>query len=746
MSEPDRTSEEEVRGREEIPLYRRPLYVALAVVLAGVLALQGYGFVTTSRLLDLHAPLLDAIEHIQVQAVFGHLGLEELLYEDREGSLDRVWEHFDEADQYLSALLEGQPGPRGLIRPIVNEEGRAHVQTAKAMVAELRTRAQERVDAWRAGARTAAADETYHRTFQELLAETDSTEAILEDTLDREARLFRNTYLVLFLFTAAALLLGSVGFLRLERRRTVMVRHLRQARKEAQVNEARFRRLVENSADAIFLSDSEGRIIDANSRAWTSLGYSREELLGLHIRDIEAQATPKEIAQDYRKLDAGARLRLERTLRRKDGSTFPVEVHAQALDWGDRRLILGIARDVTLQKEAQEALRRAHEELEERVRERTADLQAAVEDLGREIEVRHRVEEDLRYSEQKYSTLVESSPTGIFIFRDGRIVFANRRLAEISGYSVEEILDTDLSHLIHPDDYPWAMQMAQQRLAGEEVPSDYEVRGITKSGELRWLNVRATVVEYRGGPSILGNLLDITPRKRMEEALSVSEERLRALSTQLLNAQEEERARIARDLHDSIGQALSAIKFGVETALRSCTGDPPKPSVEILESVVPRLQDAVEEVRRISMDLRPSIIDDLGLPATISWHCREFQALHPEVDVERNIEVRDDEIPEDLKIVIFRIVQEAMGNAVRHGEAKHVAISLLRDGETLSLEVADEGRGFDVDAHLSRDRAPSGGFGLTSMSERTEFSGGSFSVESTPGEGTRVTARWALGG
>lgn len=287
--------------------------------------------------------------------------------------------------------------------------------------------------------------------------------------------------------------------------------------------------------------------------------------------------------------------------------------------------------------------------------------------------------------------------------------------------------------------------IAGRRLAGEDVPADYEVRFVRRDGQTRWVNIRSALIEYRGGVSTLGNVQDITGQRAAATALRQSQEALRRLSNRLMTAQEEERARIAREIHDSIGQALSAIKFHVEHALAGCENLGSPPLARSLRDVVARVQETVEEVRRISMALRPSLLDDLGLVATVGWQCREFRAANPTMAVECDLEVEEQDVPERLKIVLFRIIQEAMGNAGRHSGGDAVQVTLRRLGQMLELSVGDNGRGLDL-ASLDERTAEDVGYGLSSMRERAEASGGKLTVELPDAGGTTIRGTWPLGG
>jgi signal transduction histidine kinase len=251
-------------------------------------------------------------------------------------------------------------------------------------------------------------------------------------------------------------------------------------------------------------------------------------------------------------------------------------------------------------------------------------------------------------------------------------------------------------------------------------------------------------VEERTEEVLVANELlrrEAAVRKRSQQALQKSEEQLRSLSGQLLEVQEIERKRISRELHDSIGQSLAALKFGVEGALEKVRHGTIEESVESLEALIPVVQLASEDVRRIHTDLRPSLLDDLGIIATISWFCREFERLYLGIRIEKQVNIGEEEVPEALKIVIFRILQEAMNNVGKHSKANLVRVALRRTDGQIDMVVEDNGQGFDVEKAKSTKDGLSG-LGLTSMKERAELSGGGFSIESNKGEGTTMRATW----
>lgn len=234
---------------------------------------------------------------------------------------------------------------------------------------------------------------------------------------------------------------------------------------------------------------------------------------------------------------------------------------------------------------------------------------------------------------------------------------------------------------------------------------------------------------------------EIQEREKYEEQLRESRKQLKDLSSRLMESGEGLRKEIAKNLHDSLGQMLSAVKYSVENALSQNSGNR-ETDEQSLAKIVPMIQTAIEEVRRISMELRPSILDDLGILATIGWFCREFESVYSTIAVEKNIDVEEDDLPENMKIVIYRILQEAMNNVAKHSKAESVTIGLKHMDGSIVLSIADDGQGFDP--RIMQPKSVSiKGLGLASMRERAEFSGGVFSVQSAPGQGTTVEALWS---
>lgn len=260
-------------------------------------------------------------------------------------------------------------------------------------------------------------------------------------------------------------------------------------------------------------------------------------------------------------------------------------------------------------------------------------------------------------------------------------------------------------------------------LAGDQYPRNLEKEGFLSA--------------------IADTMAGIIVRRRAEEELRESENRLRTLSTKLLATQENERKKIAREVHDSLGSSLSAIKFKVEDVLQRIRLTPSVTISEPLEALVPIIQDTISEARRIQSDLRPPLLDDLGIIATFSWFCRRYQTIYSDIRVDQAITVREEEVPEPLKIVMFRITQEAMNNIGKYAGADRVQLDLRKNDRFIELTIRDNGKGFDPENLLSRESLKKG-MGLSSMKERAELSGGSWAIDSQIGKGTVIKAVWPI--
>ncbi len=302
-------------------------------------------------------------------------------------------------------------------------------------------------------------------------------------------------------------------------------------------------------------------------------------------------------------------------------------------------------------------------------------------------------------------------------------------LRKISDYDI----DKDQCYAVLIIDDITARQSVEESLKGHAEELEKEVDSQTK--ELKHANSQ---FEH-----------ELQAKKAANKELKESQICRLALLREIFTTQEKERKRIACGLHDSVGQSLGATKFKLEELLID------KQDIFIADydeftNVVKNLQSIIQEVRHISMDLRPAMLDDLGVLVTLNWFCREFGNTYTGLSVKKIINVDESDISEDNKVVIFRIVQEAMNNIAKYAKATNIVLELSKSDYGVILCISDNGVGFDMDLLKSKgcnaldddSNHPKCSFGLSSMRERAESTNGKFLIESTPGRGTSVIVSW----
>lgn len=351
----------------------------------------------------------------------------------------------------------------------------------------------------------------------------------------------------------------------------------------------------------------------------------------------------------------------------------------------------------------------------------------------RRIAAQTRVLEELRESEEKYRELFTNAIEGIYRSTpDGRYIDVNPALAQIYGFgSPNEMLaavkDIGRQLYVNPERRADFMRLLEKH--GEVRNFEYEAR--RKDGSTIWISGNARAVRNAAGDLLYyeGTVEDITDRKQAEEML-------RQLPGRVLEAQESERKRIARELHDSVGQMLSAAKMRIHAVTSG---------MELLRREVPAhldqarsvIQRAIEEVRRISHNLRPSELDDLGLLPALQSLCDEF---HERAKIRTTLIQPSTflNLPDEANLTAYRVVQEALNNVEKYAQASSVTVEVTADHCSLHIRIKDDGRGFDSSGvRTSRQ----GGFGLMGMIERVALVGGNATVESTIGRGTTISVR-----
>ncbi len=307
---------------------------------------------------------------------------------------------------------------------------------------------------------------------------------------------------------------------------------------------------------------------------------------------------------------------------------------------------------------------------------------------------------------------------------------ANRRLFFGDGVSKGARLE-DYVDVIHPDDRAWVIDRRGELLGGTGS-GDIEYRVVWPDGSVHWIFGRATVVRDESGRPlrVFGTNADITERKRAEDELARRTQQLEALSRRLIQAQEAERRAVARELHDDFGQVLTALRLNLQR-----TGRDDAESIALVDGAISRM-------RELAQDLRPPLLDEYGLEASLRWYV-EREAKRAGLACRLALAPLAQRPPAAVETTCFRVAQEALTNVIRHAQAHVVDVELSQANGTLQLVVRDDGRAFDVPA--ARMHAAHGGSqGLLSMQERVTLAGGDLEIDSAAGRGTSVRARLPL--
>jgi PAS domain S-box-containing protein len=320
----------------------------------------------------------------------------------------------------------------------------------------------------------------------------------------------------------------------------------------------------------------------------------------------------------------------------------------------------------------------------------------------------------------------------------GRIVSCNAAAERLYGYSAAEMIGRHASLFAPPDRREEITEIRGRVAHGERV--ELETERSRKDGTRVPVSLTISPIRDTRGLVVAAAAIvrDMTERKLVETALRESQHQLQALSRRLVEVQEMERTLIARELHDQIGQTLSAVKVNLEALRREIKE--PALLVRVSESIA-AVKRAVEQVQTLSFDLRPSLLDDLGLAAAVEAYAKR-QTEPARLSLALAVTV-DGQLSKEVEAACFRIVQEAVTNVVRHARAKRLEVDLRTDGSSLRLAVRDDGAGFD--ARTLQATAPvEQRLGLVGMSERAQYVGGELEIDSRPGAGTLVCARFPL--
>ena len=361
-----------------------------------------------------------------------------------------------------------------------------------------------------------------------------------------------------------------------------------------------------------------------------------------------------------------------------------------------------------------------------------------LEDITRENEARKKSEEALRDSEEKYRLLIDNASESIIVVQDELLKFVNPiTLILMKGYSEQELINRPFAEFIHPDDRRMVVETHRRRIANEAIPTRYVFRLVTRDRIVKWVEISMTMIEWQGKPATLNFLTDITERKKAEQFLKESQEQLKIFAGHLHSVREEERVGIARELHDNLGQNLSAIKMDICMVIKKLDDQKGIKAVaaiiEQARSMIPMIEMTINQVQKISAELRPHLLDELGLIAAIEKHVEEF-GKRSGISCQLISQIRKIKLERKIAVGVFRILQEALTNVMRHANASAVFVRILKKEGTIVMEIEDNGIGIKA-TRINNIKS----IGILGMRERAMLIGGELLITTRKGKGTKIT-------
>jgi len=346
------------------------------------------------------------------------------------------------------------------------------------------------------------------------------------------------------------------------------------------------------------------------------------------------------------------------------------------------------------------------------------------------------IAEQLRVSERNYRGLFEGANDAIWVHDlEGNVISANNATEGVTGYTVEELTSMNVASFLDDRGFDVAKKVRESLLQGEPFEQPYEQRVIKRDGAQAILRLTSSLVTTDGQPTGFQHIArDVTLERRMED-------NLRFYVQQITQAQEEERKRIARELHDDTAQELIALSRKLDNIISTSTQLSKRDSMRV-EEARQQLDSILKGVRRFSQDLRPSVLDDLGLLPALEWLTSELQR-HFGIAIGTAVIGVQRRFSPEAELLMFRIAQEALRNACKHAQASRAWVTVEFGDDKIILTVTDNGKGFELPKRLS-DLASSGKLGLAGMEERARLLGGSLTLHSEPGKGTTVTVEVPL--
>lgn len=475
-------------------------------------------------------------------------------------------------------------------------------------------------------------------------------------------------------------------------------------------SEERYRLLAENVSDVIWIRDMNLQLTYISPSVEKLTGYSVQEAMAL---TLQQSYTPDSITTALK--------------------VFGEELSREKGEQGDPSRV----RTIEMEGFRKDGSRTWTEAKMSFLRDSTGHL-AGVLGVSRDITDRKRAEQALRENEERYRQLFNHAPAGIYEvdFMKQKFVAVNDVMCEYTGYTREEFLSMNPGDILSEEARAIYYERARKLLTGEQVPAAIEYRIRAKAGREFWvvLNTRPAYENGRvkGATAVVH---DITERRKTEDALKRSEERLRSLSSELIKGQENYRAQVARELHDELGQSLALLKHRVRS-IKKRVPENESSLQRNCDEAIDSVDEIISQIRRLSKELSPSILKDIGISPALRWLGENFTEQYS-IPISIDIDEISGLFSKEAQMSLYRISQEALTNIGKHAEASHVTFTVKKNTGSIAFVIEDDGKGFDT-AGLKGEERWRKGFGLNLIEERVHLLRASFDVQSLMGKGTRI--------
>jgi PAS domain S-box-containing protein len=345
-----------------------------------------------------------------------------------------------------------------------------------------------------------------------------------------------------------------------------------------------------------------------------------------------------------------------------------------------------------------------------------------------------------RRAEEAYRSLVDHAIDGLAIMQDGRIVFANAALTRISGYEVPEVLRMtaeEVAAIMHPDDRAMILQAIAHRLGGRAPRPTRSLRIRHRDGRILVVETQAVVVDYEGSPALQVTYRDVTAERAAEAKLNATHQKMRNLAVHLLHAREEERRKVAQEIHDEFGQSLAALKMDMHWLAKHLHGVS-HDVAEKIRGMIILSEQTIGTVQSISAELRPRMLDDLGLAPALDWLAADF-SRRTSISCAVAAELPPSLVGGNAATTLYRVVQEALSNVARHSHARSCAVQLSVVAGEIHLRIEDDGIGITPEQASAAES-----YGIIGIHERVEGLGGTLAISGTKDSGSVLLAQIPL--